>query len=235
MRINSVKPAIAGAFRANSKNEGGIYVQHIETTPKQKDNISKAIDALRDVEFSPNDVAYVQSLGVTLPFKSGREAVDYLNSKNIAVTYAKFSNPEVHACLDTTENVPVALINENYKDLTSKADVFAISEALMHEAGHAKDGDSENSIQEELDCLALNVLTHRSYERKHPDIYTGHNSPLYSEGVSLYPELFFEEDATKNALKRRISEKYGFLDVSSPGHDSSQLAKDVKNLYKNLQ
>lgn len=234
MRINRVMSASAGSFRAG-KNEGGIYVRPAKTTKKQEDTINRAMSELKKVEFSGADICYMQNLGVSLPFKNGREAVEYLNNKNINVRYAEFSNPQVHACLDTTGKTPDVLINSNYKDLASDSDVLAISEAIMHEAGHAKDEDSENSIQEEIDCLALNVLAHRHYERAYPDIYRGETLPLYSEGVSLYPDLFFDEDYSKGALKRRVSEKYGFLDVSSPGHAGSKMAWDVKNLYKNLQ
>lgn len=234
MRINSVMSASAGTFRA-SRNEGGIYVRPQKSTKKQQDTINRAINELKTVEFQEADIRYMQSLGINLPFKNGLEAVNYLNNNNINVLYAEFSNPDVHACLDTTGEIPDVLINSNYKDLTSTADVLAISEAIMHETGHAKDGDSKNSIQEEMDCLALNVLTHRHYERTYPDIYKGKNSHLYSEGVSLYPDLFFSKEASKDGLKRRVSEKYGFLDVSSPGHKGSDMAWDIKNCYKNLQ
>lgn len=217
-----------GNFSADSRT--GIYVNPVQTTKTQEGTISKALDELSKVRFSSNDIIYMQNLGVSLPFKNGSEAVDYLKSKNIDVMYAEFSNPNVHACLDTTQANPAVLINSNYKDLASFPDILAISEAMFHEAGHAKDEDSDNSIQEEIDCLALNVLAHQYYKGAYPDIFKDQKSPLYFEGVNLYDKLFFDFDPEKKALKRRISEKYGFLNVSSKNHAGSQMAYDIKNM-----
>lgn len=252
MRVNSLNSLSYGKFWARSKRrqkedanffggmqnspksdsfeKGGIYVAPIQSTKVQEDTIQKAMDELSRVRFCANDIFYMKNLGVNLPFENGKEAVDYLKSKNIEVAYAEFSNQNVHACLDTTENIPKALINSNYKDLASFADVLAISEAMLHEAGHAKDEDSDNSIQEEIDCLALNVLAHQYYKRTYPNVFKNQDSPLYFEGVSLYDSLFFDFDPEKKALKKRIFEKYGFLNVSSRNHPSSQLADDIKKM-----
>ena len=208
--------------------KGGIYVTPVQTTKAQEDTIQKALNELSKVEFHPNDVLYMKNLGVNLPFQNGNEAVEYLKSRNIEVAYAEFSNPNVHACLDTSDKIPNVLLNSKYKELTSFAAILAISEAFIHESGHAKDGDSENSIQEEINCLALNVLTHQYYKKTYPDVFKDQNSPLFFEGVNLYDSLFFDFDPEKKALKKRISEKYGFLNVSSRNHPGSQMAYDIK-------
>lgn len=212
----------------NDPQRGGIYVTPVQTTKAQEDTIQKAMDELSKVQFHPNDILYMKNLGVNLPFENGKDAVEFLKRKNIEVAYAEFSNPNVHACLDTSQAVPKALINSRYKDLASFSDILAISEAMFHETGHAKDGDSENSIQEEINCLGLNVLAHQYYKNTYPDIFKNRQSPLYSEGVSLYDKLFFDFDSNKNALKDRIAEKYGFLNVSSRNHPGSQMAYDIK-------
>ncbi len=165
-----------------------------------------------------------------MPFKNGREAVNYLNSKSIDIKYAEFSNRSVHACLDTSEKIPVVLINSDYKDLATFPDILALSEAMMHEAGHAKDNDSINSIQEEINCLALNVLTHQHYKNAYPDVFEKQTSPLYLEGVNLYDKLFFDFDPDKKALKKRISEKYGYLNIASPNHAASFMAQEIKKM-----
>ncbi len=208
--------------------KGGIYVKPLTTTKKQEDTISRAVNALKKVEFSQNDIVYMRNLGVNLPFRNGNDAVEYLNNKQIGIQYAEFSNKNVHACLDTTEEVPVILINSDYKDLANFSDVLAISEAMFHEAGHAKDNDSINSIQEEIDCLALNVLAHQHYKKAYPDVFKDKKSPLYQEGVNLYDKLFFDFD--KHALKKRISEKYGFLNTASPYHEASLMAREIKEM-----
>lgn len=209
--------------------KGGIYVKPTGSTSKQKDTIERAINELETVRFNPLNVIYLRSMGIKPPYKNGREAVKFLRDKGAEIAYAEFSNPNVHACLDTTKQKPSVLINSAYKDMASDTDILAISEALLHEAGHAKDSDSLNSIQEELDCLSLNVLAHEYYKSK------GHNfneqtSPLYVEGVNLYNKLFFDPDPNKSALKQRVAEKYGYLDVFSAKHPPSKLACDIKTI-----
>ena len=244
MKINSINPVFYSNFglfkrpkeKSASKiqnydqSQKGIYVKPIQTTKKQEDTISRALNELRQVEFLPNDVIYMKNLGVNLPFKNGMEAVNYLNSKQINIQYAEFSDRNVHACLDTTEEIPVVLINSDYKDLATFPDILAISEAMIHEAGHAKDNDSINSIQEEIDCLALNVLAHQHYKKSYPDVFKNQNSPLYLEGVNLYDKLFFDYDPKKEALKRRVSDKYGYLNTASPYHSASLMAREIKEM-----
>ena len=250
MKINSIKAAPKfisyGKFKpikksfaktaentvAGPENQGGMYVKPLDVSKSQQTTITKALNELSKAEFLPNDVFYMQSLGVNMPFKSGHDAVQYLNNKNIDIAYAEFSNPDVHACLDTSKKTPSILINARYKDLASFSEVLAISEAIMHEISHAKDNDSINSIQEEIDCLASNVLVHEYYKSVYPKAYKDENSPLMSDGVSLYPRLFFDFDISKDALKKRISEKYGFLNVASPNHAASKMAIDIKNISK---
>jgi len=210
--------------------KGGMYVTPLQTTKAQQNTISMALSELSKVEFSPDDLSYMRSLGVNLPFTNGKDAVDFLQKNNIDIKYGIFSNPSVHACLDTSKNPPTVLVNSAYKDLATQSDVFAISEALMHEAGHARDFDSLNSVQEEIDCLALNVLTHKYYEKHHPGVFSDKNSFLYREGVSLYADLFYDVNPSKTALKKRVSDKYGFLDTTSPNHPASKMACDIKAL-----
>lgn len=246
MRISGVNAANFGKIRLfkrtskeplnkneeNPPQKGGIYVKPVSATKSQEDTISRALGELQKVQFSANDIIYMQNLGVNLQFRSGMEAVEFLRQENIDVTYAEFSNPSVHACLDTTGSKPLVLINSEYRDLASFADILALSEAIMHEASHAKDGDSINSIQEEIDCLAANVLAHQYHKHAYPGIYENKNSPLFKEGVSLYSALFFDFDPKKAALKNRIADKYGFLDVSSPGHDATKGAIEIKQISK---
>ncbi len=218
--------------KSGSENQGGMYVKPISTSRKQQSTITRALNELSNVKFLPNDVIYMQNLGVNIPFDGGFDAVKYLKDKNIDIAYAEFSNPDVHACLDTSKKTPSILINANYKNLASFSEVLAVSEAIMHEISHAKDNDSINSIQEEIDCLASNVLVHEYYKSVYPEAYKSENSPLMKDGVSLYPRLFFDFDSSKSALKKRISEKYGFLNVASPNHAASKLAEDIKSISK---
>lgn len=224
------KKNLESKMQNSNTEKGGIYVKPLATTKRQEDTISRALNELEQVEFSPNDILYMKNLGVDMPFKNGRDAVNYLNSKHIDIKYAEFSNRSVHACLDTSEKIPVVLINSDYKDLATFPDILALSEAMIHEAGHAKDNDSINSIQEEINCLALNVLAHQHYKNAYPDVFENQNSPLYLEGVNLYDKLFFDFDPDKKALKKRISEKYGYLNIASPHHAASPMAQEIKKM-----
>ena len=198
----------------------------------QVSTIKRALDELEDVEYLPNDLLYMHSIGANPPFKNGKEAIEWIKQSKAQILYADFSNPNVHACLDYSEkNGTKILINSNYKDDCSHPDVLAISEAIFHECGHGKDFDNENSIQEELNCLSLNVLAHRFYEKKYNGIFKNSNSFLYSQGVSLYPKLFF--DFYKTALKKRVADKYGYLQSGDSKHSATKLAENIKRIYEN--
>lgn len=86
-----------------------------------------------------------------------------------------------------------------------------------------------NSIQEELDNLSLNVLAHRAFEKKYPDVFDGKDSFFFTEGVSLYPKLFFEYGADKTGLKARVADKYGHMQAG----DKNTLLQNWQNKLKN--
>lgn len=208
-----------------------VYARVNAPDSAQISTIKKSLNELKQVEFDNNDYLYVKTLGANPPFKSGHDAINWIENNKVKILYANFSNPKVHACLNYDEKDGfLILINSNYKDECSHADTLAISEAIFHECGHGKDRDSENSIQEELDCMSLNVLAHRFYKKKYPGVFDNENSFLFSEGVSLYPKLFF--DFHKTALKNRISDKYGYLQTGDEKHPATKLALDIKSIYK---
>ncbi len=238
MRILSLAhniPKISPSFKSNT-NDGAKGAAPVFATVETLDNtqistIKKALDELEKVEFSPNDLIYVKNLGANPPFKNGAEAIQWLKESKAKILYADFSNPKVHACLNYDKDDGIAIfINSNYKDKCTHADILAISEAIFHECGHGKDYDSVNSIQEEFNCLSLNVLAHRFYKKKYQGVFNNQNSFLYSEGVSLYPKLFF--DFHKTALKNRIAEKYGYLQTGDEKHPQSKFAQDIKHIYE---
>ena len=217
----------------NTSRQNGIFVKTIKTDAAQQATINQALVELSGAVFDKNDSRYMKNLGINLPFSSGLEAVNYLKNQNAKIMYAEFSDKKVHACLDTTGKTPSILINADYKNLTEFDDILAISEAIAHETGHMKDNDILNSISEEIDCLALNVLVHRSHRKKYPKSLHDKSLPLYSEGVNLYSKLFFDSDPKKTALKQRIGDKYGYLEISSPNHPESKLSTEIKAISEN--
>lgn len=204
-----------------------LFLNFKSVEPSQN-GIERALKALNEIKFEQNDVLYMRSLGVDDIFKSGKEAHDFIIDNKINVKFVNFDDPQIHAQWDHGANS--ILINARYESLTDDAGVLAVSEAIIHEAGHAKDLDDKTSLQEELSCLALNVLGHRYHKKTHKGIFEGQASPLFKEGVSLYEKLFFEFDLDKTGLKKRVKEKYGTLEPSSPGHAASKLALDIQKL-----
>lgn len=228
--------AVKGVAQNVYQDTGADGAHPVYATVHKLDNtqistITKALNELNQVEFLPNDLLYVKSLGANPPFDNGNQAVQWIKDNNVKIVYADFSNPKVHACLDyDKESGFMILINSNYKENCSHADTLAISEAIFHECGHGKDADNENSIQEEFDCLSLNVLAHRAYKKKYPGVYDKADSFLFSEGVSLYPKLFFEFFHT--GLKNRIASKYGYLQTGDNKHPATKIAGDIKLIYE---
>lgn len=185
-----------------------------------------ALEELKKIKFEKNDLIYIHSIGAKPPFESGLEAYKFIKEKNIKIAFAPFVMNDVHASYDYAQNR--ILINEKYKNSKSFPEVLALSEAIFHECGHGKDNDIDNSIQEELDCLSLNVLGHKFHKSIYPKVFEGQNSSLFSQGVNLYEQLFYKFDPQKNELKTRISDKYGFLPVQSKNHPKSEFASKIK-------
>lgn len=226
-----VAPVGFQAFGARNDLKGVIYVKPLKNGATQEGIIQEALDELSEAEYDKSDILYMHSMGIVPPFHSGQEAVDYLVKNNIPIQYGKFSDKKVHACLARNEDGKRAvLINARYRDSNSKPEILATAEAIAHEAGHAKDNDASNSIQEELDNLSLNVLTHRAFEKEEPGVFDGCDSFFFSEGVSLYPKLFFEYGAHKTGLKARVADKYGHMQAGDEKHPPSIMAKQIKEL-----
>jgi hypothetical protein len=179
-------------------------------------SIKQALQKLAEVEYLPGDVEHMKNLGVNLIFKNGQEAIKTLIDKKINIVFAPVSNPKVHAQWGNNNNTIV--INEKYRNTQNLAEILAISEAIFHEAGHAKDSDNLSSLQEEIDCLALNTLANRYHQYMYIGAFNSNSSDIINNGVSLYTKLFFDSDSNKTALAKRILEKYGELPINSPNH-----------------
>ncbi len=186
--------------------------------------IFQSVNYLNDVTFDTEDIKQVQSKGAVLPFLNGKDAVNFIKNSNIRIKFDTLPSPHVHAQYDFENNF--IKINEIYKNTQDPAEILAIAGAILHEAGHAKDNDGHSSIQEEIDCLAMNALSHRFFVKKYPDIFSTADSLIVKDGVCVYADLFFNEDTEK--LANRVKEKYGFLPVGDFKHSPSGLALKVK-------
>lgn len=188
--------------------------------------ILKAINELKNLEFNSNDIQYVKSMGVVLPFKNGKEAADFINEANVRVKFETLASPHVHAQYDYETNF--VKINEIYRNTQNPAEILAISEAILHEVGHAFDKDRGNSVQEEINCLALNAVSHRAFNEKYPGVFTNADALIIKDGVCVYADLFFDNDPQKTRLLNRLRQKYGFLPAGDFTHPPSLFAMKVK-------
>lgn len=189
-------------------------------------NITEAVNHLNKLKFDPQDVQHVQSLGAVLPFYSGKEAVKYIENSHIEIKFAPMPSKNIHAQYDFDDNC--ININDLYKNSQNSAEIFAISEAILHEAGHAKDQDGKSSLQEEMDCLALNALAHRAFTKNYPNVFDSSNSLIVKDGVSVYAEMFFDNDITNQSLIKRLNLKYGHLPTGDFKHPPSNIANESK-------
>lgn len=180
--------------------------------------IMMALDLMSQIQNIPQDERYVESMGVNILFHSGKDALDVIQKKGIRIEFGDFGDSKAHAMWVKDQNL--ILINQQYRGDTSKSTLYAISEAIYHEAGHSHLlGDDQASIQEEIDCLALNVLGYRYHVATDPEFAsTANRSRLIQDGVALYGRLFFDPDPYKAALVKRIIDRYGMLPPETPDH-----------------
>ena len=214
-------------------------VQNWQTKPQQtpkieakklpwlKDRtIAAALSELDNISFDKKDLAYLKAMGVNPPYKSGSGAVDFIKNSNVRIAFAKTSSKHIHAQYDYEKNT--IYINDLYKNSQDFPVILAIAEAILHEAGHAKDNDGDSSIQEELDFLGMNAIAHRAFLKKYGDIFNESDELIVKDGVNVYAELFFEPDPDKKKLVERMKKKYGYLQQGDALHPASKLARKIK-------
>ena len=189
--------------------------------------IISALDELKKVKFDLKDVVYLQHLGLKIPFKSGEEAVNFIKSSNLRISFDDTGAEGIHAQYNYNENK--IMLNKKYKNTSDTADVLALAEAILHESCHAKDNDAASSIQEELNNLGTGALAHRFFEKKYPSVFNNANTLIVNDGVNIYARIFFDKDSEKQALKKRVRQKYGLLPAGDNLHPASELALKIKN------
>ena len=189
--------------------------------------ITSALDELKQVKFDPNDVNYIKSMGLEIPFESGEDAVNFIKTSNLRIGFADTGADGIHAQYDYRENK--ILLNKKYQNTSDTADVLALAEAILHESGHAKDNDEASSIQEELNNLGMGALAHRFFEKKYPQIFDYSNTLIVNDGVNIYAKIFFDNSPDKKALIKRVRLKYGLLPAGDNIHKPSPLAYIIKS------
>ena len=226
-------PAMAMGYGAPSRQAYGSGVPVMQAPPMTDPALSQALQLVAQIRNLPRDEANMHRLGVDLIFRNGQEAVDLIRTKGIQVVFGDMGDSEAHAQWLAEQNT--IMINQRYRGNPSRDNLFAIAEAIYHEAGHAaRNGDGEASIQEEFNCLALNTMAHGYHEAIDPGYaQSGLQSRLMQDGVKLYRKLFDQAFATFDPSVRqqhpalrpglqpligRVLQKYGMLPVESADH-----------------
>lgn len=187
--------------------------------------IATALSEINELTFAPEDIRYVENMGIRLPFKSGKECVDFIKKENIRLYFAKPFERDVHAQYSFDKNA--IMINKRYQNTKDFAVMLAIGEAILHEAGHAKDKDGQSSIQEELNFLGMNAVAHRAFIKKYGKVFSNSTAPIVEDGVSIYAKLFFDPDPDKKQLIARMKQKYGDLPSGDRLHPPGEIARAV--------
>ena len=236
--INSYNQKTRKTYSGFTSNQNGISILLQKNTlplaqfidfPRVKDEkLRAAISRLNQVQFDSSDVKYIQAMGIVLPFRSGAEAVSFIQNSNIGVRFAKIPSANIHARYDFEDNY--IEINELYRNTQSPAEMLAISETILHEAGHAKDKDNSSSLQEEIECLSLNALSHRVFCKNFLGVFSDTNSLIVKDGVCVYADLFFDNDQLKTKLSSRLKQKYGTLPAGDFRHPPCELSLRVKSM-----
>jgi len=206
--------------------------------------LQKAKDLLGQIQHIPREEAYLRQLGLNPCFRNGQEALQMINNNHIQVVFGDMGDSLAHA--QWVADQRLIMINQRYRGDNSPATLYAISEALYHEAGHAANvttdpltgrhynlsvghsgpsslGDDQSSIQEELDCMALNILAHGYHEATDSNYArAASTSRLINDGVKRYYNLAYDVDPYKTAFIDRMVNKYGELSLSSPGHEPNR-------------
>ncbi len=193
----------------------------------RKDVIKCAIDELDKITFAEEDMNKLVNLGAKVIFKNGHDAVNFSKKNNIKIDFDETENEGIHAQWSKNQNK--IIINKKYKNTNKISEILAISASILHELSHAKDNDSISSIQEEIDCLGMNSLAYNAFSKIYKNVFCTTPSKIIKDGVELYAHLYFSYN-NKNLINR-ISEKYGNLSVSSPNHQKTELAQEIKDYY----
>ena len=197
---------------------------------------------LGGIQHIPQEEAYIRHLGLNPCFRNGQEALQMIQKNHLNVVFGDMGDSPAHA--QWVADQRTIMVNQKYRGDNSPTTLYAISEALYHEAGHAANvvtdpksgqhvnlsvlangpspiGDDQSSMQEELDCMALNSLAHGYHEAMDPAYAkAASTSRLLHDGVQLYYRyLLHDPDPYKNAIINRMVLKYGELPLSSPGHE----------------
>lgn len=188
---------------------------------KEFDSLKYALNCLSQLTFDKKDLEKIKKYGATPIFANGAQALKLAKDNDIKIKFEKVNRDDIHAQWVNAENK--IIINDRYKNTKNLAELYAISAAILHELSHAKDKDDTSSIQEELNCLAMNAIAFNNFRNLNPELFKGQNSPIIEDGVELYTNLFFGND--ENALAQRIKLKYGDLPPTSPQHPASDFIK----------
>lgn len=87
--------------------------------------------------------------------------------------------------------------------------------------------DGDSSIQEEINCLSLNSMAHRTLNAKDPGIFETNDANILKNGVNLYSAMYFNKDLS--GLIEKVRKSYGSLPAGDRKHPPSNFANAIKS------
>ena len=94
----------------NAQRNDGINFQ--KDLPWVRDNVlTTALSEVNELTFAPEDIRYMEGIGIYLPFKSGKECVDFIEKENIRLYFAKPFEKGVHAQYSFDRNAIMIIKN----------------------------------------------------------------------------------------------------------------------------
>jgi hypothetical protein len=184
-------------------------------------DIAESLRLLGGLTFREQDKLVLKSMGITPLFNNGIEILEVIRQQGAKIEYGDVGDDKTHAVWQKETNT--ILINQNYKGKMTLPMKYAVAASIAHEAGHASRlGDNRSSMQEEANCLGLNILAWSAARYADPQLNRAlqlEDSRLVTDGVELYRRLALDDrDPNKMALVDRILEKYGTLAPESADH-----------------
>ena len=78
----------------NKNNPKTKDIDFQKDMPWVRDNVlTTALSEINELTFAPEDIRYMEAIGIHLPFKSGKECVEFIEKENIRL-YMRISQME---------------------------------------------------------------------------------------------------------------------------------------------
>ena len=188
-------------------------------------DVREILGLIAQQQYAPENVAMVKDFGANVIYPSGMAALEEIAKNGTKVTFSAFPQEVKDAGFVAYRDQQSGDINLNIenKGNPDKALKLATASLAIHEMCHDYGkGDRINSLQEEIDCSGMLVLSHRYFSQQDPSIFNKDLSALPTNvgDVLLYDKLYSKalpEDGY-NEFVGLMANTYGNWYNESPNH-----------------